>query len=444
MSKLEHAIVVGAGIGGLAAASALASHFEKITVLERDELPNGSSPRSGVAQSAQLHFLLQGGLAALCEIFPGLDLDLAIAGAVPIRYGLDDRRELPGFDPFPQFDFGVQGYAMSRPFVEQVIRQRINRLQNVTVRERCRATDIMVARDGLVSGVTWEGANGSSETLRADLVIDASGRGALTLATLKSSGRSQPEQTTIGVDILYATTVLTLPESSRDWKIVITVPSLNEDTKAGALIPIEGGRWMAVVAEWHAETPVIDQSSFLKFTQCLRTPTIYDAIKGATSFGRVERFGFPESYWRHFERLDDFPQGLIPIGDAMCRFNPVYGQGMSVALKEAALLKTLLDSRTCTESPLEELTSAFFTEASAVISTAWSMAAVPDLIVPKTRGERPADLQALLKRQQMLNQVAALDPEIYKVTQEIRHLVKPQSALHHPDIVRRLEGAFTG
>ncbi len=72
--------------------------------------------------------------------------------------------------------------------------------------------------------------------------------------------------------------------------------------------------------------------------------------------------------------------GLIPIGDAICRFNPVYGQGMSVAAREALLLHRLLGLRA--EAPgaaLQGLGCAFLADARRLIETPWLMSAVPDL-----------------------------------------------------------------
>jgi 2-polyprenyl-6-methoxyphenol hydroxylase-like FAD-dependent oxidoreductase len=129
------AVVIGAGMGGLAAAAALADHFERVTVLERDALPDDASPRPGTPQSNHPHGLLQGGLRALCELFPGFDLDLAGAGAVPLRIDLDIRKELPGYHPFPRRNHGWLGYSMTRPLIELVARRRVAAIQRRTARE---------------------------------------------------------------------------------------------------------------------------------------------------------------------------------------------------------------------------------------------------------------------------------------------------------------------
>ena len=175
-------VVVGAGIGGLTAAAALADHFERVVVLERDALAREAAHRAGTPQAKHVHALLAGGQHALGDLLPGFEQDLARAGAVPLRVGLDVRVERPGYDPFPQRDLGWLGYSMSRPLIELTVRERVEQRANITMRPRCRAQDLVVTPDGAaVTAVRCQTADGRSETLPADLVVDASGRGALTL-----------------------------------------------------------------------------------------------------------------------------------------------------------------------------------------------------------------------------------------------------------------------
>jgi hypothetical protein len=170
----------------------------------------------------------------------------------------------------------------------------------------------------------------------------------------------------------------------------------------------------------------------------MRTPTIYNAISGAKPLDGVARYGFPESVRRHFERLEVFPRGLLPIADAICRFNPVYGQGMSVAAMEACLLRTLLERLGGGDSdPIAGLAPAFFAEVQALIETPWSVA-IFDFAFPDTRGQRPADFETTLKFGIALTRLAAEDPDVHKLTAEVQNLLKPRSVYRDPALVQRV------
>jgi hypothetical protein len=198
--------------------------------------------------------------------------------------------------------------------------------------------------------------------------------------------------------------------------------------------------------------PSGDAEGFLTYAQAMRTPTIYNAISHAKRLDGVARYGFPESVRRHFERLDVFPRGLLPIGDAICRFNPVYGQGMSVAALEACLLQRLLDrlagdrlggdrlgvDRLGVDSdPIAGLAPAFFAEIQTLIETPWSVATL-DFVFPDTRGQRPADFEITLKFGIALTRLAAEDPDVHKLTAEVQNLLKPRSVYRDPALVQRV------
>jgi 2-polyprenyl-6-methoxyphenol hydroxylase-like FAD-dependent oxidoreductase len=441
----RHALVVGAGMGGLAAAGALARHFERVTVLERDALADGPAHRPGTPQSRQLHGLLFGGLEALCRVFPGFDRDLAAAGAAPIRVAGDVYEEVPGFDPFPRRDFGATVYAASRPLLEHTLRQRVSALPNVMIRDQCRVLDLVPSEDQRsIVGARRAGSGGIQETVPADLVVDASARGGLTQAALEAMGRTRPRETTVGVGIGYATMTFALPERRPDWKAVLTFPLAPVDSRCGYLIPIEQDRWLATITELHCPQPPADLGGFLEAARGLRTRTIHDAIRNATPVGVPQRFALAESSWRHYEAVPDFPEGLISVGDAFCRFNPVYGQGMSVAAREAWILASLLARRAADGEGLKGLASDYFAEAGLWIAGAWSMSATPDLAYPQTRGERPADLEQKLGFVEALHRLAARDPDVHKVLVLVRYLARPSSALNERTLRERVLAEMQG
>src|SRR6476619_6505753 len=92
-----HAVVVGAGMAGLAAAQATSDYFDRVTVLDRDMLPQRPEPRAGTPQARHGHALLGAGQASLAKLFPGFADEIENAGAIKVRSGLDIWVERPGF-----------------------------------------------------------------------------------------------------------------------------------------------------------------------------------------------------------------------------------------------------------------------------------------------------------------------------------------------------------
>jgi 2-polyprenyl-6-methoxyphenol hydroxylase-like FAD-dependent oxidoreductase len=354
----------------------------------------------------------------------------------------DIRYENPGYDPFPQRDFGWTIYSMSRSLAEFVARRQLTKRANVSLRERCRVDAIVTTGTGgaaRVSGVRLVEGAGEAEILPAELVVDASSRGALTLAVLQSAECPIPSQSKIGVDIAYATTVFAIPEKPPgDWKSVFTLPTAPDSSRGGLMMPIEGNRWILTLAGMHGDRPPGDFDGFVDFAAQLRTTTIRRAIEGAKPLSGVARFALPESIRRHFELLDAFPRGLIPIGDAICRFNPIYGQGMSVAAQEACILRSILAASTGAGDPFDGLARTFFAAIQDTIDTPWATAAVADFIYPKTRGERPLDIEKTLKFGFALNRLAGRDADVHRLMLEVRHLLKPRSVYRDPALVERV------
>lgn len=387
-----------------------------------------------------MHALMTGGLIALTELFPDLQIVLENAGAVPMRSALDVRIERPGFDPFPMRDLNIRNFAISRSTLEFGLRQCAIKHANIEVQSECRVTGIATSADGTVAeGVNFHGADRVTQTLPADLVIDASGRGALTLAVLKSTGRANPTETAIGVDVGYSTATYEIPDDApRGWKGVMTFPLMPQSSRGGLLLPFEGKRWMVSLGGRGDDKPPGDEAGFLDYARQLRTPTIYNAIREATRIGEISRYVFPQSMRRHFELIQGWPRGLLPVGDSICQFNPLYGQGMSVAAKEAVLLRRLLVQSRGASDPIATLAPAFFSEVSTLLDTPWVMAAIPDFIFPETVGQRPSDLQRNLKFAAALTRLAARRPDVHKLMVEVQNLVKPRSVYRRPMFTTRI------
>lgn len=182
------AIVIGAGIGGLAAGGALAPFFQQVVILERDRLPDVAEARAGAAQGRHTHGLLAGGLKALDEIFPGYRQALVEAGAITIRVAQDVRFERADVGALPQRDLGISYLCASRPLIELVLRRQLESFDNVKIWPECKVTEILSAKPARAAhGVRFDMKSGEAELLHADLVVDASGRPTLTMALLEAA-----------------------------------------------------------------------------------------------------------------------------------------------------------------------------------------------------------------------------------------------------------------
>jgi len=439
----RRAVVVGAGIGGLAAAGALAQYFERVDILERDQLAATVRSRSGTPQDRHPHGLLAGGLRALDRIFPGFKSDLAAAGAVPVAVAQDMQFERPDVGVLPKRDFGISLLCATRPLIELVLRRRVEALENIMLRPACRVMEIVPAAGGAgVRGVRFVTGSGCSETLDTDLVMDASGRGAPTLTLLDALGWDRPQMTEIGVDISYATAVVEIPpDATADWKLVLTLPDPPDVALHAVMVPPEDGRWIIAIADHNATAWVETWDAFLEASRSLITPTVYNALRYAQPPDGIRHYRFPVSTWKHFERLSRLPRGVLPVADALCRFNPIHGQGMSSAGKQARLLEDVLYQAVADPDPIAALQAGFMAEVASVLETPWTMSTSADLAFPGTRGERPENFEEAQRFEAALFRAVAADPVVHRAMMEVAQLLQPHQRLREPDIVRRIEAA---
>jgi 2-polyprenyl-6-methoxyphenol hydroxylase-like FAD-dependent oxidoreductase len=435
----RRAVVIGAGIGGLSAAGALAGFFEQVDVLERDDLAQSVGSRAGTPQDRHSHGLLAGGLAAIGAIYPDIERDLERAGAVRVRVGQDLCFERPDIGALPQRDLGRSLLCATRPLTEYVVRQRAQSLANVTLRPGCRVTKIVshAPHSGRPS-VRFDDRSGRSETRTADLVVDASGRGAPTLDLLGDLGWSAPQVTEVGVDLRYATVVVKVPPDAQiGWKLAATMPDPPRMARHAVLIPVEGNRWTVTVAD-HGATPPGSWEEFLEALRGLATPTMYHALRHAERPEGMRTYAFRASQWRHFDRL---PRGVLPIADALCRFNPIYGQGMSSAGQQARLLRDVINQSAAEADPIATFQARFMSGVATVLQTPWAMSTGADFAFPGTRGVRPENFEEARQFEASLFRSAVVDPVVHRCLMDVAQLLQPDSILQEPDIQRRIEAA---
>jgi 2-polyprenyl-6-methoxyphenol hydroxylase-like FAD-dependent oxidoreductase len=438
MHRGKRAVIIGAGIGGLCAASAVAPFFEHVLILEADVLPTLPEPRKGTPQSKHAHALVAGGRLALEALFSGFEPQLLAAGAIPCAVSSDYWLGRPGYDPYPKRSLGFSTYSMTRPLIEGVIRNFVNAINNVEIRDRCNASRLTISKKhNRVTSVECHFSLRGREQVGGDLFIDATGNGLPTLNCLAPNNRLALEESIVDLDIRYASAQFAKPANcSTDWKCAIAYPDPPNDRNGGFIFPVEDDSWIVSLSGRFENKPPKDAVGFLAHAKDQRTSTIYDAIRSARRRTEIVCYGMPASRWRHFERLNNFPRRLVPFGDSICRFNPVYGQGMGVAAQEACLLREIL----CADGGdmLDTVCDDFLSKSPALVDTPWNTAVIPDFKDPLTMGVRPNNIESAFNTTAALLKLASEDPDVHRLMMEVQHLLKPRSALQAPGIKDRL------
>lgn len=421
---------------GLMAARALSDHFDRVLVVERDEIEDAPVLHASVPQGRHYHALLLGGQQVLESMFPGFTGELDEAGAVRVRAVRDMAWYFPNgkshivSGPLAEArDLGFDLFSQSRGLIEHVVRRRASAVPNVEIRERA-VVEGLAAEDGRVTGVSVRGVADPKgtvrETLEADLVVDASGRGSRLPRWLEALGYPAPSNDEVGVDFAYASARFRIPESYTEPERVMFFFGPPPDEPNGAIVgEIEGGLWHVSLAGRFGDYPPGDEEGFRAFVDRLPCPQLAGFLKGAELVGEIFRYRFPTSLQRRYDRLDRHPDGLLAVGDAVCSFNPVYGQGMSSAARQIEALRGLLESGVSTG----ELPGRFYAEAEAVVRTPWTFATSQDLRFPQTVGERSKELMERGAYVGAVGALAVADPEIHRTMVEVAHLARPFSDL---------------
>jgi 2-polyprenyl-6-methoxyphenol hydroxylase-like FAD-dependent oxidoreductase len=422
---MSHAIVIGGSVAGLLAARVLLNHFEQVTLVERDRFPVTPVPRPGIPQAQHVHVLLMEGYRILEDLFPNLTVDLTAKGALLLDW-TRDWRFLTVWDWMPQEPCHTQGLICSRLLLEWYLCDRLRQKPGFEIREATQVTGLVSADSPTrVIGVTLTQA-GNPQTLAADWVVDASGRNSKLADWLVDLGCRRPPATTVNSFLGYASRWYRQPAQGICQGIILAAkPGVTR--RGGVLYPVEGERCVITLSGIEKDYPPADEAGFLTFADSLRHPCIADAIRACKPISPIQCYRRTDNHWRHYEKLPAMPDGVVALGDAVCAFNPAYGQGMTAA----ALGATLLDR--CLQHPRSGLALHFQKQLAKTLTPPWLMATSEDLRWQLTTGDRPGWFSQQLQRYfDRVARAANHDPQIQYAFMEVAHLAKPPTHLLRP------------
>ncbi|UQI44805.1 FAD-dependent monooxygenase [Streptomyces sp. HU2014] len=427
------AVVLGGGMAGLLAAAVLVRHVDEVVVVDRDRMPEGPLPRKGLPQARHAHLLMSGGARAVESLLPGTLDGWVSAGARRLALPTGLVALGPG-GWFPRWPGTQYLLACTRDLLDLVVRARVLALPGIVLREGTEAVALLgdVRR---VTGVRVRDAGtGAGGTLEADLVVDASGRGSRAARRLTELGLPVVHEETVDSGLVYATRIFQAPPESERFPVVSVQadPRRRRPGQGAVLVPVEGGRWLVTTSGTRGGEPSGEAGEFEPFLRALRDPLIADLVARAEPLTDVALTRSTVNRRRFFERLPAPPDGFVALGDALATFNPVYGQGLSVAAQSAVVLRDTLALRSVRAPGLAPDLQRRVARAA---SGPWDLATGEDINYPGAIGAPPPAATRLLRGYvQRLMRTATGDPVVLKALMDVMTLSAPMTELLRPSV----------
>ncbi|WP_016950285.1 NAD(P)/FAD-dependent oxidoreductase [Anabaena sp. PCC 7108] len=436
------AVVMGGSIAGMLTAQVLTKHFDRVIVVERDQLKEAAEQakqRPGVPQYLHVHALLMRGQQIIEQLFPGIIAELAASDAPAIDWTADCLwLSIRGW--VSRFRSQIITRTCSRNLLELTIRKRLIANDRLEWRSATQVTSLL-NNQASVTGVRIRTANEPEVEIFADLVVDATGRNSRTPDWLQAMGYEPPQETVVNAFLGYASRWYQVPaDLQTDWNCV-NITAQPPGTRGGVIYQVEGNRLIITLAGVGRDYPPTDEAGFLEFARSLRSPIIYETIKKLQPLSPIYAYRRTENCLHHYEKLSRFPENFLVVGDAVCSFNPVYGQGMTTA----ALGAITLDECLSKQGNSIGLSRKFQKQFNKVVNLPWTIATGEDFRWSTTEGGETSLINKLM--QKYLEQVLMLQsqsPEVHQLFLEIMHMQKPPTAFFHPRILMQvLKQVFT-
>ncbi|MDI1450853.1 FAD-dependent oxidoreductase [Polyangium sp. 6x1] len=437
----KHAVVIGAGMSGLSAARVLERFFEKITVLDRDDLPAGPAARAGVPQARHVHALVTRGAQELDGLFPGFLAELVEKGGHGLDVPHDGAILRPSGWQQPMRS-GCTVYFATRDLTESIVRRRLREGGRVEILPRTEAAGLYVHPDapGRVAGVhAVQRGGGANLTLAADLVIDASGRSSKAPSWLASLGAEVPREEVVDCHSGYSSRWYEAPEALPPdvwWKMVWLDPSPAEDHFiGGVLFPVEERRWIITLIGYAKHYPPSDEEGFFRTLGALRSPILQRMAELGRPISPIYSSRANQNRLRRFDKLANPLPGFVALSDSVCTFNPMYGQGMTVAALSARVLESTLERVSLGDPGFERV---FFGNLHRAIKDAWNLATSADMRFPGAKSDLPRPSKFASFFGDSILRTMTHDAEVLRRVSPVYYMLKPTRSLFEPELAARV------
>ncbi|MFI1700286.1 NAD(P)/FAD-dependent oxidoreductase [Streptomyces bobili] len=388
------AVIIGGSLAGMLAAAAVSDYVDTVDVVEAHELPSGAHRRAGVPQAAHFHTLLSGGAEAIDQLLPDCVDQLVAGGAVRVPVTTDMVMYSPeGW--YRRWERATHfQVTASRDLTDAIIRARVLANPKVTLHQRTRVVALLGDKHR-IHGVRIRSATEQEYEQPAHLIIDASGRSSRTPNWLKELGLTGLKEERIDTGLSYASRIYRAPVPTKGWPIInIQADFQGGQPRAGGIIPIEDDCWHVSLMGPSGAEPGRDTAEFEQYARSLRHPIVADLLSRAAPLSDVAFTRTTANRRYFYERLRPWPEGLIVVGDAVAAFNPVYGQGMTVAARGALAIRKALFTGGLVDGVAKKIQSAV----AVPVRTAWTLSVGSDIHRPSSKGRTPNPVDRLLQR----------------------------------------------